>query len=166
MSNRKRTRKNQRAGAGSLTTYPPRLDAVEAIAAAVADKQHWVLSVPPVAAMQVVDRLSTTTAVYWTEMGVDEHPALRIAATPDRAGHYLAGMTASSLGLPLVVVIDKAGVAPSLLADLLGHRVPDDGSQDVVIWTWRDKTAWPLLLLDAFQLVDPAGADTIRKSCR
>jgi hypothetical protein len=147
---------NQRKPRGDRPTTPvPRADAVSDIAAHIADRDAFVISVPPALIATAAGRFSELPICTWyCGNGSGIVMRLAVASIPviEAVDMLLPGMTAA------VAIVPKT-VPAARLATALSHitEIPEDGSRDLVLL--QDDSGvivWPRLLVDALALVDPA----------
>lgn len=129
--------------------------AVKNIAAHIADRDAYVITAPP----DTLPRLSRTLD------GVPSWSAYLDNGTPvilrtDRAGALIvADLLVETAG---VLIVPKT-VPAAALSRVVGQDVPADGSQDlVVLMPHEGPIFWPLLFVDALDIVDPQVAATLR----
>lgn len=130
--------------------------AVHTIAAHLADRDSYVITVPPYAITPMATRLcATANHTAYLDTGLPF-----ILATDEGATLAAVG---TLVPMAIVLTVPKT-VPPSVLARAIGQPVPDDGSQDIVIIQRRDgrATHWPVLFVDALEAVDPRAAAEIR----
>lgn len=138
-----------------MTATPiARARAVKNIAAALADRHSYVLTLDPRLNTEAAEALDGIDTTIYVDQGTD--PILR---TNDPR---LLAVTAALIPCVAVILIPKT-VPAAILSEALGEHVPDDGSQDILILgSPEPPMTWPLLFVDALQRVDPTAANTIR----
>lgn len=142
--------------AATLTTCS-RDTAVRRIAARLADRTHYVMSVPPPAIVAVATGLRDVPD--WSAYLDAGLPAV-MRCHDARA---LAVLAVLSGPMCAVVTVPKT-VPPDVLSTITRTEVPADGSRDVLIVHLGEDVPmiWPLLFVDALAVLDPAVAAQIR----
>jgi hypothetical protein len=140
-----------------FTRIIARDDAVHTIAGHLADRDAFVVLVPPGMVPTVADRL--TTVPSWTGYLDAGLPTLlhtnsgkALIILPLLVPHTAANANA-------VITIPKT-IPAATLAKALGQHIADDGSKDIVLIheTGPGPLAWPMVFIDALAQVDPAAA--------
>jgi hypothetical protein len=138
---------------------PPVVDrdtAVAAIARHLADRDSFVIGVPPFAVDECAERLADIPSTFYADSGI---AGVLVTNQP-----VLIGLL-SQLGQVAVVATVPKTVPASALSDALGQRVPRDGSRDLILLQVDDGPAryvWPMLLVDAISRFDPKAGLQIR----
>lgn len=132
-----------------------RTSAVESIAEGIASHDDYVVTVPPAALPTLMAALADIPS--WHAY-LDNGTGLVLRTDrPDSAQRV-----ASLMPTAAVVTVPKA--APSaLLSAALGQPVDPDDEQDIVILTEPGKpVCWPMLFIDALDIVSPETAEQLR----
>ncbi|MDJ0341777.1 hypothetical protein [Streptomyces sp. PH10-H1] len=140
----------------TLTLSPTRPQAVKRIADHIADRDSYVITVPPDALTSFAHRLCDIPD--WNAY-LDNG-----TGTVLHTGHALTLLACDLIIETAAVVIVPKTVPTAVLTEAVGRDVPADGSQDIVILTGPAgrPVFWPLLLVDAIEIVDPAVAAQLR----
>ena len=133
-----------------------RATAVQEIAGRIRDRDAYVITAPP----------DTLPLLSRTLDGISSWSAYLDSGTPailrtDRAGALLvADLLMETAG---VIVVPKS-VPAAELSKVVGQEVPADGSQDLVVLMPPDggPVFWPLIFVDALEVVDPPVAAQLR----
>lgn len=137
-----------------MTALITRRAAVDAIARHLADRTAFVVFAPPAQLAETVRRLHAVPD--WTGYLDTGDPLVTEA---DSAMCVALGALAGVFGVPTAAVFVVPKTVPAArLGRALGHLIPADGSQDVIGVVDGERVAWPLLLVDALERVDPAAA--------
>ncbi len=134
-----------------------RAEAVDAIASAIADRDAFVIIVPPTLVTALAAPLGDVPA--WTAY-VDNGTPM-VLTTTDAAALSIVDL----LGVPAAAVVTVPKTVPAtVLTQAIGQEVPADGSQDIVLLADPETgfMVWPVLFLDALAKVDPKAAAAIR----
>lgn len=135
-----------------MTTVIPRESAVRRIAAHIADRDAFIVVVPP----GLLDTLAAglVDVPDWT--GYADN-GTRMVLRTDQPGALLV---VEAVSVATAVVIVPKTVPAGVLAEALGQEIPADGSQDLVLLheDERGPLIWPRLFVDALEIVDPAVA--------
>lgn len=127
--------------------------AVALLSTALAERKHYVLTAPPGAAAHVAPRLTHLTWTAYLDQGTEE-----IAAVTQVAAVVAAELLTEVSAVILVPI--RPGVAEYLTAALGVAVAPD---RDILaIATPDGRAAWPRLMVDALDRVDPVAAAQIR----
>lgn len=127
--------------------------AVALLSTALTERSHYVLTAPPGAAALVAPRLTRLAWTAYLDQGTEE-----IAAVT-QVGAVVAAELLTEVATVILVPI-RPGVAEYLSA-ALGVAVSPD--RDILaIATPDGRAAWPRLLVDAIDRVDPVAAAQIR----
>jgi hypothetical protein len=139
----------------TTTVVIPRADAVHAIAAHLADRDAFVLLVPP--GMVPTTARCLATVARWTgylDVGLPTvlrtHNSHALETLPLVVSHFGTSTTA-------VITVPKT-IPAAVLATFLSEQLPDDGSRDIIAIHETGPLQWPLLFIDALTQVDPAAA--------
>ncbi|MER7838439.1 hypothetical protein ABTY98_21755 [Streptomyces sp. NPDC096040] len=129
--------------------------AVQQIAAHIADRDAYVITTPPDALPRLSRSLENLSS--W---GAYLDSGTPVVLRTGRAGALLVvDMLMETAG---VLVVPKT-VPAAELGKVVGQDIPADGSQDLVVLMPREGPIfWPLLFVDALEIVDPAVAATLR----
>jgi len=132
-----------------------RAEAVRVIAGHIADRDAFVISIPPAFVASAAARLHAVRACAWyTDNGTGV--VMQLAGR----GIQAAGVLDELLpGLTAAVAIVPKTVPAAELAAAMRHAIPGDGSQDLVLLHGggeADAIVWPVLLVDALARIDPA----------
>lgn len=130
--------------------------AVQQIARHIADRDAYVITVPPTSLPRLSSAL--TELKGWHAYLDNGTPAVM---RTDRAGALrVADLLMETAG---VIVVSKT-VPAAELTEIVGQDVPADGSQDLVVLMPTDGSPifWPLLFVDALAIVDPPVAAKLR----
>jgi hypothetical protein len=138
-----------------MTNPIDRQEAVKAIAGHIADRDAFVVSVPPQLIQAVASRIDRLPK--WTAF-VDNGTDLVMTTS----GFRMMAVIDLLVDTTAVLTVPKT-VAASTLSEVVGQDVPADGSQDIVmLHTGAAPYIWPLLFLDALEVVDPGSPSQIR----
>lgn len=129
--------------------------ATKGIADHIADRDAYVVTVPPYALLSLARSLTDLPAWNaYLDIGTP------LIMWTDKAEVLL--LTGTLLETATVVVVPKT-VPPATLSRVVGQGVAEDGSQDLVILRPRGgPTPWPTLFVDALEIVDPRAATELR----
>lgn len=129
--------------------------AVQKIAAHIADRDAYLVTIPP----EALPRLSRSLdgLASWSAYLDNGTP---VVLRTSRAGALLVSdLLMETAG---VLVVPKS-VPAAALSKVVGQEVPADGSQDLVVLASAvGPTFWPLLFVDALAVVDPRMAAQLR----
>ncbi len=131
-------------------------EAVQRIAGHIADRDAYVVTAPPYTLPTLSRTLDSLSGWFaYLDSGT---PAI---LHTDRAGALLVADLL--MDTAAVIVVPKT-VAAAELSKVLGQDVPADGSQDLVVLMPPDggPIFWPLLFVDALEVVDPPVAAQLR----
>jgi hypothetical protein len=137
-----------------MTTTITREQAVKAIAGHLADRDAYVITVPPELMPEVTRSLDGITD--WTAY-LDG--GLPVVIRTDRAA--VLTITGALTVSAAVLTVLKRTTAAAALSAALGQEIRDDGSQDIVVLHDNGPMVWPLLFVDALAVVDPGAAAAI-----
>jgi hypothetical protein len=141
-----------------MTTVIHRDQALKAIAGHIADRDAFVVLVPPAMLDTVTHALRRTP--QWRGY-IDNGTGIILRADAATATALMPLMGA--LGIPTAAVLTVPKTVPaSVLGEALGQHIPADGSQDIIGIHDGGPLIWPLLFVDALALVDPAAAAQLR----
>jgi hypothetical protein len=130
--------------------------AVQQIADQLADRTSYVITTPAERLGPLVRALADHAPRWIAYLDNATGTVLR---TPDASTVCAVDRVADTAA---VITVPKA-VAPAALAAALGQPVPDDGSQDIfVLCGHGEPVPFPLLFVDALDLVDPVAAAQLR----
>lgn len=139
-----------------------RKHAVRAIAAALQLRAHWVVSCSPETVRDVGHALATLDPDSWlalldngSDMVYATQNAELVEVTPDL----------SEVEVVAVMLVLKTVPADRMSQLLQGHRIPEEGEQDLIMLAPADSEFalhWPLMLIDAIEVFDPVYAAAIR----
>lgn len=133
-----------------------RSQAVKAIADQILDRTSYVIITPTDNLTPLVDNLAEHAAKWsaYLDNGT--------AAVLCTSNAEIVRVVDILIGTAAVITVPKTVPAKAISA-ALGQRVPDDGSQDlVVLHAPGEPMFWPLLFVDALDLVDPKVAAELR----
>jgi hypothetical protein len=138
-----------------LAELVPRGQAVADITARIVDRDAFVVSVPPAALATAADRLAAIPGCTWyADNGTSGVLRLTTEALP-----VVAVFEALLPGATAAVAIVPKTVRAADLAAVLGHPIPADGSQDLVMLQDSDAVInWPALLVAALDRASPGFA--------
>lgn len=139
-----------------MTTPIDRGQAVHRIAAHLADRDSYVITVPP----DLVDTVAENLASI-PERTLYLDGGLPAVLRTDQAS--VLAVTGALTATAAVLVVPKT-VPAAALTKALGQHVPEDGSQDIVVLMADGPIVWPLLFVDALEVVDPRAAGQLRAS--
>lgn len=130
--------------------------AVQRIADTLADRSSYVITLPPGAAETLAAGLAGIDD--WTaylDNGTDD-----VLTTSNLLALRLSQLTCPNAG---ALVIPKT-VNRRSVGRLVNQPIPPDGSKDVIVLTGHpgQPALWPLLFVDAIDLVDPITAARLR----
>lgn len=129
--------------------------AVQKIARHIADRDAYLVTIPPDTLPRLsksLDRIAT-----WSAYLDSGNPFI---LRTNRPGALL--VTDLLIETAGVLVVPKT-VPASALSKVVGQEVPADGSQDlVVLMPTAGPIFWPLLFVDALEIVDPKVAAQLR----
>jgi len=138
-----------------FTDVIARADAVHAIANRLADRDAFVLLVPPAMVPTAAHRLADVTG--WT--GYLDTGAPIVLRTSNSQVLTTLPLVVSHFGTTITAVITIPKTIPAAtLRTTLGADIPADGSKDIVAIHESGPLVWPLLFVDALTQVDPAAA--------
>lgn len=126
------------------------------ISGRIAGEADYLITVPPGALLPLCEALDALTS--WTAYLDSGTP---LVVRTERSGTLrnvaLRGAAAGVISVP------KA-VPAAALAEALSQPLPPDGSEDLIVLTSPDggPIFWPLLFVDALEIVDPAAAAQLR----
>ncbi|MFE2828478.1 hypothetical protein [Streptomyces sp. NPDC059271] len=131
-------------------------DAVRQIAQHIADRDAYVITAPPGA----LPRLSATLdeLPHWTAYLDNGLPVAM------RTGNASTLLVADALMETAGVIVVPKTVPASAVGQVVGQSMARDGSQDLVVLMPPDggPIFWPLLFVDALDVVDPVVAAQLR----
>lgn len=138
-----------------MTATIDRAHAVKRIADHLADRTSWVVTAPPDMLAPLAEALGTIPG--WTAY-LDG--GLPLVLRTDQADVLLA---ADALVATAAVLTVPKTVDASTLGAALSHPMPSDDAQDVLILRADNGPIyWPLLFVDAVDIVDPQCAAELR----
>lgn len=139
-----------------MTTSISRATAVTTVAGHIADRDAFVITVPPNVLGDVTHGLRDVDG--WTAYLDSGTPVI---LQTDRVS--VLAVTGAIILSAAVVTVPKT-VPAAVLSKALGQTIPDDGSQDLVVLHGADgePIVWPLLFVDALDQVDPIAAAQLR----
>jgi hypothetical protein len=128
------------------------------ISGRIAGEADYLITVPPGALLPLCDTLDALTS--WTAY-LDSGTPLVVRA--ERSGTV---RNIALRGAAAGVIIAPKAVPAAALTEALGQLLPPDGSQDLIVLTSPDggPIFWPLLFVDALDLIDPDAAAQLRAS--
>lgn len=130
--------------------------AVKAIADQILDRTSYVIIAPTDNLVRLVDSLTEHTE-KWTAYLDNGTGAVLCTTNAD-----IVRVVDILIGTAAVITVPKTVPAPAISA-ALGQHLPEDGSQDLVVLRVPDEPMfWPLLFIDALDLVDPKVAAELR----
>ena len=136
----------------------PREAAVREIAGHIADRDAFIIGVPPGAlafATKVLRKLDGSAC--YLDIGV---PVVTVLRSPNLG--EAADMAATQMpGTAIAVYTIPKTIPARHLSRLVGRDIPADGSQDLIMLQDCEAANWPTLLLDAIGRVDPQFAATM-----
>jgi hypothetical protein len=148
----------RRKSRGERPSLPvARADAVSDIGAHIADRDAFVISIPPALIASAAARLSALPSCTWyADNGSEIVMRLAVPSIPviEAIDMLLPGMTAAAAIVPKTVPAAQLAAALSHVTE-----IPGDGSRDLVML--QDDSGpviWPRLLADALASVDQAFA--------
>lgn len=136
-----------------LLTLP---EGIKHIANQLADRHSFVITVPPGRLMQLADALEAHVPTWTAYLDNATGMVLRtpLAGTIRHVTPFAP--TAAVVTVPKTVPAEHVSKA-------IGQHVPADGSQDIVVLlTPGEPTYFPMLFVNAMELVDPDVAATLR----
>lgn len=129
--------------------------AVESIAEGIANHGAYVITVPPAALPTLVSALADVA--HW-QAYLDSGTGTILRTDRSHAARVIASLVPTAA----VVTVPKT-VPAGLLSLALGQRVSPDSGQDIVILTEPGKPiCWPMLFVDALDIVSPETAAQLR----
>jgi hypothetical protein len=144
----------------TTTVVIPRADAVHAIAGRLADRDAFVLLIPPGMVPTAARCLANVTR--WT--GYLDVGLPTVLRTNSGQALEMLPLVVSHFGATTTAVITVPKTIPAAtLRTALGmaagrQQFPDDGTRDIVAIHETGPLQWPLLFIDALTQVDPAAA--------
>ena len=137
------------------TTIVPRSVAVAAIVDAFADRTGFVILVPPDHIAEIAGPLTRIRRF----VGYIDNGTEAVLRTETAAVFRVCDVLSPTVA---VVVVPKT-VSARRLGHVLGSKVAEDGSQDLIaLGPKSGGYCWPQLFVDALDRVDPRAADAIR----
>lgn len=135
----------------STTDTIARRHAITEISACLADRDAYVVGIPPGALLDFAFRLENVPVMTaWVDNGTNV--VLKTSDLPVLA----VAVTVMDFRAAAVVAIPKT-VPAAVVRAAIDRDMPDDGSRDIVVLDDGGRLAyWPRLLVDALQRVDPA----------
>jgi hypothetical protein len=137
-----------------------RADAVRDIAAHLADRTAFVVFTGPDLMSAVAARLDPVEG--WTGYADNGMPVVLRARSSEA---FVAAEVMKALaGMPMVAVfIVPKSVPAKVPSEALGQEIEADGSRDIIAIHGDDgRVIWPMLFVDALDLVDPVAASQLR----
>lgn len=133
----------------------PRCAAIREIAAAVADRTSFLLFPPRNAAVDMADALRGIEWVALLDNGQDT-----ILRTQQPGAVAIAE---SFMPVGAVFLVPKT-VPAAKISEALGHPIPEDGSQDLLMTSrpGSGELAWPTLFVEALEEAQPDEAVRLR----
>ncbi len=148
-------RRPRRNRTSMSTPIISRDDAIHAIANRLADRDAFVLFVPPGMVPTVARCLATVAG--WT--GYLDTGLPTVLRTSSSEALVMLPLVVSHFGATSTAVITVPKTVPAAaLGKALGQHIPEDGSKDIVAIHQGGPLVWPALFIDALALVDPAAA--------
>lgn len=142
----------------TTTEIVTRSEAVDTIAAAIADRTAFVVLAGPHMLADVARALDAVpTFAAYLDAG---HGGVMRAC--DAVELTLVSLLAAPTAA--VLLVPKTVPAGTLAAAFGRDHIPADGSRDLVVLCDDGPVAWPLIFVDALAIVDPRAAMQIRAS--
>lgn len=157
---RPKTGNEKKCSMNKLTPIP-RPQAIKEIATHLADRDTFVIIIPPDLIGSAAHALRHTDTTYYLDNGT---PFLLCTSRTGTSRLNVPRLIAALNMSPTVCVATVPKTVPAIeLSKALAQPIPEDGSQDVVILQRPGHpVVWPMVFVDALEIVDPEAAKSIR----